>query len=299
MSDSFPGPADLAPLEEEIRRALESGDDTGLDVLGYGEISSVVAYSWADRRWACKRLPPFDGEARLEAYRSCFEAYLARLAACGVEPVESRIVAVPDGSGSFSAYCVQPVLDPAGLGSRHLRDLDEAGGTRFVEEVLDRVLRAVSPSLGLDSQLSNWVATGEGLRYLDVTTPMMRDDEGRELLDTELFMASLPWALRPVVRRFLIQGILDTYFRPRNVVRDLLANLHKERLGEWIPVLLPVANRGSYPPITEDEILRYYREDARTYVLLQRLRRLDRAWQRSVRRRPYPFLLPGAIDRAL
>ena len=31
--------------------------------------------------------------------------------------------------------------------------------------------------------------------------------------------------------------------------------------------------------------------------LLQRLRRLDRAWQRRVRRRVYPFLLPGRIER--
>jgi hypothetical protein len=31
--------------------------------------------------------------------------------------------------------------------------------------------------------------------------------------------------------------------------------------------------------------------------LLQRLRRADRWWQRTVRRRPYPFLLPGRIDR--
>jgi hypothetical protein len=33
------------------------------------------------------------------------------------------------------------------------------------------------------------------------------------------------------------------------------------------------------------------------YALIQRLRRLDRAWQRRVRRRPYPFLLPGPVAR--
>jgi hypothetical protein len=31
--------------------------------------------------------------------------------------------------------------------------------------------------------------------------------------------------------------------------------------------------------------------------LLQRLRRIDRSWQRRVRRRQYPFLLPGKVER--
>jgi hypothetical protein len=29
------------------------------------------------------------------------------------------------------------------------------------------------------------------------------------------------------------------------------------------------------------------------------MRRADRAWQRRMRHRPYPFLLPGKIDRKL
>jgi hypothetical protein len=35
------------------------------------------------------------------------------------------------------------------------------------------------------------------------------------------------------------------------------------------------------------------------WALLQRARRVDRAWQRHVRRRPYPFLLPGPVDRGV
>ena len=42
---------------------------------------------------------------------------------------------------------------------------------------------------------------------------------------------------------------------------------------------------------------RVYASDARLWEVLLRLRRLDRAWQRRVRRREYPFLLPGRIDR--
>ncbi len=30
---------------------------------------------------------------------------------------------------------------------------------------------------------------------------------------------------------------------------------------------------------------------------VQRLRRIDRLWQRTIRRRPYPNLLPGPVER--
>jgi hypothetical protein len=33
------------------------------------------------------------------------------------------------------------------------------------------------------------------------------------------------------------------------------------------------------------------------WEILLRLRRADRWWQRTVRRRGYPFLLPGPVDR--
>jgi hypothetical protein len=44
-------------------------------------------------------------------------------------------------------------------------------------------------------------------------------------------------------------------------------------------------------------VRRYYRSDARLWGVLLRIRRLDRAWQRHVRRRSYPFLLPQRIER--
>jgi hypothetical protein len=159
------------------------------------------------------------------------------------------------------------------------------------------VERAVGPELGLDGQMSNWAVAGGELIYLDVTTPMMRDGAGAERLDTGLFLASLPWALRGPVRRFLLGGILEKYYQPRGVVLDALANLVKERLERWLPAFLEESNARVRPALSQEEVRRYYAADARTWALLQRLRRLDRAWQRRVRRRPYPFLLPGRIER--
>ena len=110
-------------------------------------------------------------------------------------------------------------------------------------------------------------------------------------------MAALPWLMRPVVRRFLIRDILDKYYQLRGVVLDFLGNLYKERLDRLTAPLLDIANRSVDPPILADEPARYYRGDKRLWALLLRARRLDRAWQRRVRRRPYPFLLPGRIER--
>lgn len=49
--------------------------------------------------------------------------------------------------------------------------------------------------------------------------------------------------------------------------------------------------------MTAGDVRRYYARDARMWALLLGLRRLDRWWQLNVRRRPYPFLLPGRIER--
>jgi hypothetical protein len=173
----------------------------------------------------------------------------------------------------------------------------EARGRELAETVVGLALAYVSPARGLDAQLSNWAVADDRLVYLDVTTPLLRDEAGRERLDVDVFLASLPWALRAVVKRFVLRGILDAYYSPRGVVRDLLANLVKEGLGDRLPGLVDAVARRVDPPLTLDEVRRHYAQDARTWHLLQRLRLLDRAWQRRVRRRPYPFLLPGPVER--
>ena len=75
------------------------------------------------------------------------------------------------------------------------------------------------------------------------------------------------------------------------------ANLQKEGLSEWIPPALEVINAQVSPTVTPEEVERYYRSDARLWEAMLKLRRADRWWQRRVRRRDYPFLLPGHIDR--
>lgn len=288
---------ELQSLERAVEHALDSGDESALTVLGYGEISAVLAVDAQAGRFAAKRLPPFAGASILAAYRTTLHEYIAALEATGIEVVPTSLSSVTRPDGSLTAYAVQPILDPATLGPAKLAQADDAEAERLLSALVTLVLAAVTPSLGLDGQLSNWAWSGDDWSYLDVTTPLMRDARGRELLDVELFLCSLPWALRPVVRRFLLGEILDKYYQPRGVLLDLAGNLHKEGLERCIRPLLDLANAHVSPPITAAEVKSYYASDARTWALLQRLRRADRVWQRRVRRRSYGFLLPGAIER--
>ncbi len=289
----------LAALEQDVDRALNTGDASELDVVGYGEISCVLALDLPEGTVVCKRLPLFDTRARADAYRGCFVEYLERLEDCGILPCPSRLVFLERADGRIAGYCVQPMLPPSSLGPTWLSSVSPEEGTRLFHRLVELVSHSVGSSLGLDGQLSNWAIVDGHLYYLDVTTPLMRDDQGRERLDTELFICSLPWALRGLVRRLLLHQILDKYYQPRGVLLDFVANLYKERLESWIPLLLEALAERVSPPLTVEEVRGYYRQDARMWALLQRLRRADRWWQRYVRRRTYPFLLPGRVARNL
>ncbi len=290
---------DLEAAEARFRAALERGDAGDLEVLGYGEISTVVAIEAAAGRFALKRLPPFDSAGRFAAYQALFDEYLERLGLAGVLVVPSALQSLEAPEGGTVAYCVQPALDPERLGPRLLAGAAAGEAGEMLEEILSRVVGAVGPEVGLDGQLSNWVRLDGAWRYLDVTTPLLRDPAGGDRIDAELFLAALPWLLRGAVRRFLLRGITDVYFDHRRAALDFLGNLVKERLAEHVAAGVEVANRllGPGAGVTAGEVRRSYARDARLWALLLGLRRADRWWQLRVRRRAYPFLLPGQIER--
>jgi hypothetical protein len=290
---------DLRYLDDAVRHALASGDESALHVLGYGEISSVVAWPDANGPHACKRLPRFDDREHFEDYRALFDEYVTALRGTGVVVHESHLATVDQPDGRVVAYCVQPVLPRGVLAPALLRTADEARGREVLTTVVDHIATTVQPTLGIDAQLSNWAAAGGGLVYLDVTTPLLRDGDGKDRLDTELFMASLPALFRPIVRRFLLDSILDPYYSPRRAALDVTGNLRKEGLAAHVPTAVAVANERLAIDLTAEEVEAHYRRDARLWSILQRARRVDRTWQRHVRRRPYPFLLPGPVERGV
>ena len=238
-----------------------------------------------------------------------FEQYLGLLRQRGVEPVatELRVVEGPASAAGSSAapaaptgpvaYVVQPVLPSSSLAPEVLRRAGPEEAAEVVRGVVEAVGPVVDERTGFDGQLSNWAVVDGELRYLDVSTPMRFDGQGRLELDLDLFLAAYPWLLRAPIKRFVAPGVLGAYRDERHVLVDLLGNLLKERLGHRIPEALAVVNEHVQPTVTEDEVRSYYRSDARLWEVLLRLRRADRWWQRTVRRRDYPFLLPGRIER--
>lgn len=292
---------DLNAVETAIRGALAApfgaAAGSGLHVLGYGEISLVIGWPSSSPVVACKRLPTFPSEDAAERYREHFERYLGLLMERGVNPVRSEFRTVEAGDGKIAGYVVQPVLVSGVLGPNVLRNTDPDPSHPMLVAVVEAVAGVVDERTGLDAQISNWALGGEGLQYLDVTTPMCFDEAGHLELDTDLFLAAYPWVLRAAIGRFVAPGVVNAYRDLRHVLVDLVANLEKERLSAWIPAALEVVNAKVTPTVTNEEVEHYYRSDARLWEIMLRLRRADRWWQRKIRRRDYQFLLPGLIDR--
>ncbi|MFE1796533.1 DUF6206 family protein [Streptomyces sp. NPDC059517] len=288
---------ELAQLEDRVQAALRTKDDSALDVLGYGEVSLVLRLESGDGAFACKRLPVFPDRGRFERYEEGLREYLRRLGDNGLSVADTEVWHTLLPSGRVTAYCVQRELPSHRLCSRLLHTEDDIWIKDFFSRFLDRVEHAVEPTLGLDAQANNWMDVGGELVYLDVTTPLMRDARNRERLDVRLFFSSLPWVLRDAVRVSMTRSIFDKFYETRGVLLDFLGNLYKERLHDLVPAFLEQANARLSRPITVEEVAAYYREDARMWELIQRLRQADRFWHNRIRRRTYPFLLPPRVER--
>ncbi len=282
----------LERLEDRVLAVLDGDSTEHLDVIGYGEISTVLRADGTNGPVASKRLPQMS-RTQFAAYSETLTDYLDDLRARGVRAVDSTVRAV--GDDLVVPYCIQP-LQPLLLVDE-LRSADSAMIEHRVGQLVDSIVGAVDDWVGLDGQVSNWAIENDDLIYIDVTTPLLRDASGTERLDVGLFIASLPWILRGTVERFLLTEILSHYYDPRAVLLDLAGNLHKEHLTEIIPSLLETANRVVSPAISESEAAKYYRSDALTWEFLLRVRRADRVWQEKIRHRRYPYLLPGRIER--
>jgi hypothetical protein len=288
---------DLVALDAAVTHAFATGDASGLEVLGYGEISTVLACVSRGQSWACKRLPPFPGRADADRYSALFEEYLATLQARGVKVVPSTLQRLARDDGQVVIYCVQPLQPADQLAVRVLERSSELEARTLIEAVSGRIAAAVSPQVGIDGQLSNGVVDDGDVAMLDVTTPMLKDAAGRNRLDLELFLAAVPAPVRPLFRRYVVPSVVDKYHDPRAVTVDLIANLIKEGLESYIGPFLEIANRRLSPPIDAAEVTRYYEGDARVWTAWQALRRCDRFVRLHLLGRPYPFLLPGRIER--
>jgi hypothetical protein len=195
----------------------------------------------------------------------------------------------PDGR--IVGFHVQPALPPRSLGPEILRHGDASQGHPILAAVTDAVVRVTHPSLGVDAQLSNWAWLDGEPWQLDLTTPFLLDEHSRPEFDLTPFLAMLPAPVRPLVQHEMV-ALIRRWTTARGALLDLTANLLKERLDPWVEPALTEVNARVAPPISRDEAARVYDGDRRLWPLLSRLERANRWWQRTVRRRPFEFLVP-------
>ncbi|MFQ5630384.1 MAG: DUF6206 family protein [bacterium] len=303
----------LLEFENQLDPAYPEKSKIPVNILGYGEISSVFEIGRIGNL-AFKRMPPFDSLATLEAYRAVLEEYCELLRSLGIRLVPYSFFDCRNNDGEHILYIVQPKLDAARIGHRYLQQCSEKKMQtalsslflalckiwRYNRENGDKLL------LGLDAQISNWIFEDGKTTpaFLDYSTPFLRKD-GRDMLNTEIFLKSMPFYLIHIVRRFFLQEILDRYYDLRQVLIDLIANFYKEGLAGKISAAIHHINNLSkheapdlhIAPLAEAEIENYYRSDALMWKLLLNFRRFDRFLKTKILQQKYNFILPGKIDR--
>ena len=310
----------LQEFEQGLNPSKPEQSKIPAQVLGYGEISTVFSIEAGDGQLAYKRIPSFKNMAEATNYVALYDECMAVFAEIGIEIAPGKMVAFEGVNGRYTViYLVQKKLDPQTIAHKAIHQLNSEQAYRLIAGIFDEFDKVFNFNaanqgrleVGFDGQLSNWAVTAfdaanENLPnslnfvYLDTSSPLLRRD-GKEQLDASIFLRSAPVILRQILEAVYIEDILTRYYDLRKVTIDLLANLFKEQKSELVPDLLQMANErwvenGRFQAITLDEIESYYREDAFMWRLYLGARRFDRNIHHLLRM-PYPYILPGKIQR--
>jgi hypothetical protein len=187
-------------------------------------------------------------------------------------------------------------LDAATLGEAVLRDAEPSATDPLVVAIVNHVLNATTDRRGLDAQLGNWAVIDGRVTYLDVTTPFLFDQHGELVMDLDVFLGAGPPILRPMYRRDLPKT-MKRWVDPRYALLDLVGNLYKLDLDDWVePIIAATAGRVD-PPLTVAEAREYYGGEVKTWSMLHRALQGYEWWQRHVRRTtPTMFVPPPDYD---
>ena len=289
---------DLDRLEADVQRATATGDTSQIELIGYGEVTTVLRLDTAEGSFACKRLPRFKDADEAARHEEHVYEYIERLGALGVESIPTVMRSVKQDDGSVFLHCVQPIIDPDTIGPAHMKNASEADALASFIQILKRLENSVTNEIAPDGQLSNWAFVDGALLYLDVSTPFLRHADGSLALDWTPFLGVAPWPLRGYYRS-KIPEVVAVYHDLRGQLIDLLANMRKEKIDDLLPSFIACANErlAFDSPITMDEVKKYYNENADTYALLLRIKQADRWFHRNILRKPYPYILPPTIER--
>lgn len=282
--------SDLKELDDLVVSALQRRDNSQLSILGFGEVSVALGFPADAPRLVCKRTPPMPRQ-HFDDYQSLVDRYVAELRSAGLTVIDTTVQAV-ERDGAVAGYLVQPLLPAATLGHNVLAAAEPDPDHEFLV-ALGQTLEVVSDRLSIDAQVTNWSWDGSTLTLIDVGTPFMWDQSGALQLDLKPYTPMISAPLRGVVMKDLTK-MIDRWRAPRGVAVDVVANLYREGLDVWVEPMITALNRrlgDGVTPVVADEARAIYDEDLKTWPRLNKLKKLERAWQTGVRRRPYDFFI--------
>lgn len=306
-------------------------EKAGLRIIGYGEISTVMQVEKGnyldesfrrvhvdESRWIWKKMPPFPDVESVKVFNRQYIEYRELLVNDVGIRVPPQILSYFPREGFCAVYAGQQRVDAELVCSTLIKRLQGKEAETLFLLVLWELLKVyhfnVSDErikIGIDGQLSNWVlephekgrvSHNDSLLYIDTSTPLYRIN-GKEQLNTEIFIKNAPSFLRLFIKIFFLKEVVDRYYDIRSVIIDIIANLHKEKRPDLIDYFIKIANefmngKGiSSQPITRAEIDKYYKSDAFIWRFFQFSRRVDKFIIEKILRKKYHYRLPDKIER--
>ena len=240
---------------------------------------------------ALKRVPPFSSAEVAQQYIAVCERNFDILRAAGVTVWPTELHTLRRSDGKVVVYHVQPVAEASQIGSNVLRAAPLADEHPLLDAIVRATASVVAPTVGFDVQVANWLWDGTTATQIDFTSPFLLNDARDDLLfETSGFLAEYPAATRRYLRRELLRSVVR-FTTPQGAIGDMVANLHKEGLQQWVEPALRSAERHAGIVIDPKEPLAMYDADRKLMPLALRMRKAQRAWMRASLRR-YDALLP-------
>jgi hypothetical protein len=313
----------LKELERNIDTINPEKGKVPVKILGFGEISLVFELINDPGNVAYKRIPIFDTEEQVKRHIWAYNKYNQILEKdIDLNLPEYDTAWFKDDEGKIWFYCVQEKVLPESAGHKVIHNISNKEIETLVLLAMREMKKVYSYSLsnkyldlGIDGQISNFsvidydikspkVDMNTKLSYLDTSTPMFRIN-GKDAMDSLLFLKSTPFFLRPIIKAAFLQEVLDRYYDWRLVTIDLIANFFKEQIPEIIPSLIRLVNKFfkeeakefDIAPIKLEEVQKYYKSDKMIWVIFQNARKLDRYIKTKLLKKEYDFYLPPKIER--
>lgn len=312
---------------------------TTIELLG-GPYRGVIHREGKKKiHYAVKKMPTFPSVEEAQKYMEIFHEYNKIIRdEIGIKVPLWGVWSKPLPDGKAVVYNWQERLPQHSIASTVIKKLDNDSSRKLIRLLIQKTasvfkynLSAPTTLIGFDAQLPNWSIVGikprhyhisgdEELIYLDTSTPLMRrkitdkslpqNVEGinekflkcydGDLLNTEIFLKSVPFFLRPIVRATALREVVNRYYLPRKVITDIIASLYLYERPDLIPQTVEDINKFieselaefHIKPFSVEEIESYHKTDTIIWVFFRAVKRFDRWLKEDILGKKYEQRLP-------